>query len=476
MKYARTFLTAYLLLPITLLSQTGTDCANAIPLLLDGVCRTYATSSSTGAAVICTKYPGNSPVTYFSFTTNNKPDKVLIDITSPTEEPCEVLLYTSGCGTMYSSGVMCFNDGKGLWSFSQNFSVQPNTTYKLRIKTTQAGSITLCAKNYTPPNNDCKGALSIGTTPIADNNACHIPATEINPASLLCAYTLENTAFYQFYVAKDGYCVVNISDINCDNRNSNNSNGFQIGFFKGSCSSLEHLGCDSNSNTGSNSFLQFTTPALTAGTRITIAVDGNQGSNCSYKISGINIMGVLSAGLEDFTVWKTEHSNLLKWSLNTETAGQYLIERSQNGRDFYSIGRVNIKAPGSQRASYSFEDHQPTKRLFYRLKQVGYDGSISVSRIIRIDRDDMPQTSVSIVNPVLNNKLEVLIRTESSAQFQYVITSASGQVFLKGVINCPDGATRFVKDISVLPAGKYFASFNNREIPYSLSFIKLNNR
>lgn len=473
MKYAKILVPAYLLLPLFLWSQTGADCADAIPLTLDGVCRTYSTSSSTGTSVICTDYTGSSPVTYFSFTTNSLPDKVLIDVTSPTSEPCEVALYTSGCGTMYSTGGMCFDDGKGLWSFGYNFSIQPNTTYKLRIKTTKPGNITLCAKNYTPPNNDCNGAFSIGATEISDNNACHTPASGI-AASLLCASTLENTAFYQFYVASDGYCVVNISSINCDNGNSNNSNGFQVGFFKGNCSSLEHLGCDSNSNVGSNSFLQFTTPVLTAGTKVVVAIDGIQGSNCSYKINGVNIMGVLAADLESFTGWKTTHSNVLKWTILNETEGHYIIERSENGRSFHSIGNVAGKQSGSRKTDYSFEDNQPLKRLFYRIKQIGTSNKISVSRVVQIDRTDLPEITVNVVNPVVGNNLDITILSDHNLQLIYTITSVSGQTFVKGAINCSSGTTRFRKGISSLPSGKYVIDLVNKEKQLSRSFIKIN--
>jgi hypothetical protein len=69
------------------------------------------------------------------FTTNSTPDKVLIDITAPTAEPCEVLLYTSSCSTVYSSGSMCFDDGKGLWSFGHLFAIQLtlHTNYELKL-------------------------------------------------------------------------------------------------------------------------------------------------------------------------------------------------------------------------------------------------------------------------------------------------------------------------------------------------------
>ena len=93
-------------------AQTGVDCANAIPLTMDGVARNYSTSASTGSSVICTSYTGTSAITFFSFTTNSTPDKVLIEIIAPTAAPCEVAVYTSSCGTLYSSNSMCFDDGQ----------------------------------------------------------------------------------------------------------------------------------------------------------------------------------------------------------------------------------------------------------------------------------------------------------------------------------------------------------------------------
>lgn len=471
MKYAKMLL-AYLLLPLILWSQPGTDCSSAIPLTLDGVCRTYSTSSSTSTSVVCTNNTNNSPITFFTFTTNSSADKVVIDITSPTPEPAEVLLYTSACGTMYSSGTMCFDDGKGLWSFAHNFSIQPNTTYKLRVKTTSAGNLTICAKNNTPANDDCAGAFSISTNETADNNATHSPGPGITPASLVCASTLENTAFYQFYVANDGFCVINISDINCDNGNSNNSNGFQVGFFRGNCSSLEHLGCDSNSNASSNSFLQFTTPVLTAGTKVVIAVDGNAGSNCSYNISGINILGVLSNDELDFSGWKNSNSNILKWTISNETAAHYLVERSDNARDFRPIGKIENKKNGRSKNDYSYEDRQPQKKLYYRLKQIGKEGEIAVSKVIRIDRNDMPEMDLKIINPVINNQLDIFIVSATPTQFTYTITSINGQNLMQGLIRS-NGITRYEKDISSLPAGKYFITLNSNEKRMSQSFIKM---
>lgn len=462
------------LLPFFLWSQTGADCANAIPLTLDGVCRTYATSSSTGPSVICTSYTGTSPITYFTFTTNNTPDKVLINITAPTAEPCEVALYSSGCGFLYSSNGMCFDDGQGLWSFASNFTIQPNTTYKLRIKTTTSGNIILCAKNYTPTNNTCAGATSIGATPLSDNNACNIGASEISSMALSCGFTLENTAFYKFYVASDGVCVINVNNINCDNGNANNSNGFQAMFFTGECGTLSSLGCQSNSNSTSSSFLQFTTPSLTAGTKVTVALDGLQGSNCAYDISGINIVGVLSADLESFNGWEYGNTNLLKWTILHETENSsYQIERSQNGKDFYSIGKIKSQL-NNTKSIYTFEDREPFKTSYYRIRQQLVEGNIALSPVLVLKRKDISGLELNLVNPVANNNLDMTISSKQKGQYVYAIYSLSGQLLYTGYTNCVNGTVRIRKDISQLTMGKYLVTITNNGEKISRSFFKIN--
>ena len=470
MKFAILFIFT---LPVFGSAQTGDDCANAIPLTLDGVCRTYSTSASVGTSVVCTSYTGSSPVTYFSFTTNSTADKVLIDITAPTSEPCEVLLYSSGCGSMYSSNGMCFDDGKGLWSFAYNFSISPNATYKLRVKTATAGNITICAKNYSPPNNSCAGAMSIGATPVSDNNACHSQGSEISSAASSCGFTLENTAFYKFYVASDGVCVVNISGINCDNGNGNTSNGFQTLFFQGDCSSLQPLGCESNSNSGSSSFLQFTTPSLTAGTKVTVAIDGLQGSNCSYNISGINILNVLSADLESFNGWENGSSNILKWTILHETTdNNYVIERSENGKDFHPIGKLKSET-GKSRTNYSFEDRQPLRISYYRIRQQSASGKVSLSSTIVLKRKNVSALEINLINPVFDNTLDMTIQSPENGQFRYVISSVLGQVLSTGIVNCMGGSAHFTKDVSRLAKGKYFVSLFNDQVRETRSFVKL---
>jgi len=453
---------------LSLNAQTGTDCGNAISLIMDGVSRNYATSSASGTSVICTGYTGSTPVTYFSFTTNSTPDKVLIDITAPTAQPCEVLLYTNSCATVYSSGSMCFDDGKGLWSFGHAFAIQPNTTYKLRIKTTTAGNIAISAKYYNPPNNVCGGATDIGPTPITDNNACNSPGSGLNPTDL-CASTLENTAFYKYAVQTDGISIVNINNINCDNGSGNNSNGFQIGFFTGICSSLTPVSCYS----GSGGFVTASTVPLSAGTEVFVAIDGVSGANCQYEISVIN-GNILAISIADFIGLKKGSSNLLKWTGLKETLGNYYeIQQSDNNREYKTIGRISSIKTSSENTDYEYEDEYPSLVSYYRIKHIDQGGKSYYSKIVQLRRGNNNGVLVELSNPV-RNSINMRLTTTSADYVGITIMNLMGQAVLNDHIKCAKGTNLYTKSLSNLPSGNYYLLLRSDEIQSVTPFIKLN--
>jgi hypothetical protein len=468
MKYARFILPAYLLLPVFLFSQSGATCGTAILLTLDGVIRNYSTSSSTGGYVLCLG-AGTSPITWFQFTTNASAECPLLNVTASDGFDCEVALYSAcnGSGNLITASSMCFYDGGGLWAPAQSVPVSANTTYYLRIKTSTACNISIGGQPYAPDNNSCSGAFSISTVGISDNNSCHQPGTGIT-ASQLCAFSLENTAWYQFYIAADGQAIINISSISCDNGANNNNNGFQIGFFTGNCSSLNWINCTS----GAGSFVQATTPSLTSGTKVFVAIDGNAGSNCSYSIGGINVFGVLDVNLRNFSGWKTASSNILKWTAANETGGYYEIERSFNGKDFSSLGRINSKG-NVIKTDYSFEDKDPASVSFYRLKQVDNTNKISLSQVIKIERTDFHDIELTLENPVFNF-LKININTRATAKYEYRIINLQGEILQVGSLECYKGTNRFSKQVTALQTGSYFLILRNKEISVSKSFVKMN--
>jgi hypothetical protein len=393
-----------------------------------------------------------------------------MNITDPSGQPVEVAMYTACSGGSSSpvlSSSMCFDDGKGLWAPDQLYSLLANTTYMLRIKTTAATTLSICARHNTPLNDDCNGATPVTTVPVSDNNANHKGGPGVW-ASELCANTLENTAFYYYYVLNTGTTVININSIECDNGNGNNSNGFQIGFFTGTCGSLVPISCDS----GSVSFVQATTPVLAAGTKVTVAIDGYAGSNCSYALQGVNVSVLPTADVRKFTVLKSTTSNILTWDLSDEHPFKKVeIQRSGDNRSFSTIGYVTISA-NQLNSHFSFPDEQPLNVGSYRLVFFDINGKKEVSHVIQVKRDKIKNLDVYFANMV-TSALALKIATEENGRGDLFITGLNGQVYLKTQLLCMPGVNFFTKDVSTLPSGKYFLTLKQNDRVATKSFYKI---
>ena len=468
MKYICILILVYLFLPVTLLSQPGSSCSSPYTLTLDGVQRSYATSSGTGSAAVCT-IAGNSPVTYFSFTTNAAGEMPLLHIIAPGGSNCEIALYLGNCtnGNLLATSSMCFWDGEGLWAPAHNYTVLPSTSYNLRIKSATSGNILIAGQNYTPANNTCLGATPIGPTLTNDNNACHRPGTGITPGQL-CATTLENTAFYTYTVENTGTTTLSIENAACDNADGAAQVGFQVGFFTGDCSSLWWLTCYA----GFGSNIQVVTPTLLSGTQIFVAIDGIGGSNCSYSVRAVNSV-VLSARLKYFTAWKQPEGNNLKWiSLQEINNENFEIQRSLDGEDFIKIGSVAGQLNSNTEKQYDFDDTNAPDLCYYRLKSVSTSGKFSYSEIIKVDRRDSAPFKIAINNPV-SGQLNMMVTSVVTKAADIAVRNINGQVVLKDKMSFMRGSGTYKKDLSFLKTGMYTITIITDNWSGTKSFIKV---
>ena len=472
MKKTKLYTILLLCQPFWLLAQTGGSCGSAFPLPLDGVTRTFSTSSNNGSSVVC-GYAGSSPTTWFSFTTNASATMPLLDIAAADNGTCEIAMYTdcNGGNILQTPSSMCFDDGQGLWAPAHNYTLTANTTYYLRIKTTSATQLTITGQSHAPTNNLCSGATPVGSTPINDNNACNRPSGEVTPGQI-CAYTIENTAFYQFYIASTGVAIINISNIACDNGANNNGGGFQIGFFSGSCGALVPLSCTAGA--GTNAFVQATTPSLSAGTKVYVAIDGDAGSNCKYSFNALNAFGVLADNeFRNFSAWQTQSSNVLKWISSVNKNVHFVVERSNDGSNFTVIGEVVPARNPGQSITCKYQDDAPLSSAFYRVKQISSDGQIAMSNTLRMERKPEKSNKIKAINPA-RNELFFQVNSDNNEMADYTIVSPYGQTFDHGKLTLSKGINNLSKTVANLPAGHYVLNVTSKSFNQSLTFIKFN--
>jgi hypothetical protein len=472
MKYAGILIPVYLLFSSIIQAQQGSSCSNPYIIPLDTVSHEYTISSVTGTALHCTNpiYSGSGYITVFSFTTNATGSCVLIDLTNDGN-PAEAMLYSkcSGGGALQNGDAnssVCFDDGTGLWAPSETYTLAPNKTYFLRVWTPNTGNLHIAAKSYPPPNDDCYGATIIGPTPVADNNACHKPGPGVLPEQL-CAFSLENTAFYSYTVDVTGISVLMINNIQCDNSAAGATAGFQIGFFTGSCDNLTPINCYS----GTGGSVSAPTNSFPSGTQIIVAIDGMSGSNCTYTISAFNAV-FLPVTIKYFTGWLNGNSNLLRWQISNRSGNSYFeVERSRDGYNFLSIGTIEQPAGSVPGVDYSFEDRYPPGEGFYRLKVTGDNGKIMYSNIVHLKRTAVAQLPISFQNPA-TDKLDIRIHDLPAGVFELKVLNASGDCVRTKNIQVNKTDNQFEVNIETLPKGVYYLVINNNILSKGYCFIK----
>ncbi|MGG7665193.1 right-handed parallel beta-helix repeat-containing protein [Dyadobacter sp. BHUBP1] len=146
-----------------------------------------------------------------------------------------------------------------------------------------------------------------------------------------------------------------------------------------------------------------------------------------------------------------ETYNLLQWETALEHNNAYFeVQRSTDGKTFAPIGE---HVPGGGDAyiisSYRFMDNAPAPGVnYYRLKQVDWDGTFALSRMIVVEN----KRSLATLYP---NPAGNAIRVRSAAPFGYRILNAAGTTCLQG-----DGQDSEPISIETLPAGIYFLAID----------------
>ncbi|WP_045461678.1 glycoside hydrolase family 9 protein [Sporocytophaga myxococcoides] len=149
------------------------------------------------------------------------------------------------------------------------------------------------------------------------------------------------------------------------------------------------------------------------------------GNNCSR----LPVIATIGAGCEitpvrllEFKGTRENNVTSLSWITASEENSSYFeIQRSTNGKEFTGIGKVQAAGISSSVLYYTFEDRYPVNGLFYyRLKQVDFDGSHELSKIVTVSNED--QTRISLVpNPFLKSSQLSIVSPYNSSYSAYVV-------------------------------------------------------
>ena len=126
-----------------------------------------------------------------------------------------------------------------------------------------------------------------------------------------------------------------------------------------------------------------------------------------------------------------QHTAMLRWTTATEiNNNRFDIERSYDGRTFEVVGDVAGNGNSQHQIDYTYTDASVSKvqkTVYYRLKQVDFDGAFEYSdiRVVRFDALGNDMQLAAFPNP-LNNELNVMVGLSNGESYQLEVTNLQG--------------------------------------------------
>lgn len=372
----------------------------------------------------------------------------------------------SGCSGGALSGyvagsINCYTGSSSIGWATAGLGLAPNTCYYLRVwtKDPPTATATVCANAESPTNDFCSAPQQIGTSPTAYDNYCMTAGTAGDPAAAeFCAGSLENNAWYSFTTLST--CVfpcsvtLTISGISC----SGGGNGFQIGYWTGSCGSLTNIGCTS----GSGGTVTATINNLNPNQTVIIGIDGNAGAYCNFSISGTNITP-LPVGLVDFAGARQEQFVSLNWQTLSEVRNDHFtIYRSLDGEKWDQISQVEGLEYSNELTNYAYVDNfSSDETVYYRLAQTDLNGSEVFLKDISVKPEAVNTALTVVPNPVANGVCELKYSSKRNENVEIMIYDFKGAVIFNSTYETVKGDNTFDMDLSKLNKGVYLVRLQN---------------
>lgn len=109
-----------------------------------------------------------------------------------------------------------------------------------------------------------------------------------------------------------------------------------------------------------------------------------------FTLATSSVFTVLPVSLTSFDAQKMNGAIQLNWTTSSENNNShFVVERSDDGINFYPIGSVKGNGTTSIPHQYAFTDSRTTgyTRIFYRLKKVDFNGNAEYSKVVRVTLD-----------------------------------------------------------------------------------------
>lgn len=189
-------------------------------------------------------------------------------------------------------------------------------------------------------------------------------------------------------------------------------------------------------------------------------ISGSGSSNCNI---------VLPVKLMSFTAKAMENYNILNWQTATEVNNDYfVVESSTDMINFKEIGRVDGAGNSNNVISYQYLDYTSfDKVIYYRLKQVDFDGVYTFSDIVAVKKSN--EGDVNIYPNPAKEALFLDVNSKEEAVYTIRYVNVLGATVQEKLVVAEGNNTYQLTEFKQLNSGIYFVQLindNNEVIKY----------
>jgi hypothetical protein len=185
-----------------------------------------------------------------------------------------------------------------------------------------------------------------------------------------------------------------------------------------------------------------------------------------YKVA------VTPVSITSFTGKKANNGVELKWQTASELNNNYFeVLRSENGKDFTSIGTIKGNGTSQEIRNYNFTDVNPVSGAnYYQLKQTDFDGTAKIvgETVAVTFGNNLPEFNVSSNS----NTLKVFVFANNAGSNNLVITDMQGKKVAQDSRILAKGYNIFSINVGSLNAGVFVAQSSNADGIKVAKFIK----
>lgn len=249
-----------------------------------------------------------------------------------------------------------------------------------------------------------------------------------------------------------------------------------IGEYLGIINYYKNTGTNTNPNyvvkTGSNNPLNGADPGTrSTPTFVDINNDGNVDFFTGEEIGNINYWLNTTALPVELTYFKgeaTAEGNLLTWQTASEENNEgFKVQRSADGEAWETINFVQGNETTLEVQDYNYLDTETdvlVKRLYYRLKQMDFDGQFEYSKIVMIENNTAKlKVSNFYPNPTSSGVVNLDFTASNEEEIMVSVFDMTGKLIVNQVHQVVEGNNQLNFNFSTLNKGIYIVKIGKED-------------